>query len=273
MLKEPGIRLGLLLMLSLAGLWGPTATAAAQELVTVQAGTMPILLTAPHGGNNPVPGVPRRTDGTLVQDARTDELAAAVSSRLETLSCARPYMVIARFHRRYIDANRAPEEAYENPAAIPYYASYHGAIRQFVDEIRERYPEGALLVDLHGQGQEPTRIHRGTRNGLTVRRLLDRAGPPPLVGPQSILGRLQAAGYDVFPPNTPPPEPREDPRFNGGYTVGNYGSQQPDGIDALQLEIGARFRQEDTLQPLADQLAAAIADYLGAFSGDRPRCG
>jgi N-formylglutamate amidohydrolase len=262
----------LILLLVLAWTTASAATAQPPELVFAQSGTLPIILTAPHGGNSPVPGAPPRTRGERDQDVRTGELAEALASRLEAIFCERPYVVIALFHRRYIDANRAEAESYEHPDARPAYLAYHDSIRRFVDEIRARYPQGGILIDVHGQAEDPGRIHRGTRNGTTVSRLLARHGEESLVGRNSIAGQLQAAGYDVFPPGGPLQGAREDARYNGGYTVATYGSQHPDGIDAIQLEIGRAFRGPDTLPALTDALANAIAVFSTTYVRDQPRC-
>src|SRR5207249_9523577 len=122
-----------------------------------------------------------------------------------------------------------------------------------------------LLVDIHGEGQEPDTIHRGTQNGRTVSRLLGRQGSEALAGPARIFGWLEDAGYDVVPPTTAPPTAREDPRYVGGYTVQTYGSHQPNGIDAIQIEIGSTFRREDTMDDFAGDLAKAIAELSWLF--------
>jgi N-formylglutamate amidohydrolase len=261
------------LLLSAAWLTGDPVAAQPSELVFAQAGTMPILLTAPHGGNMRVPGVPERTTGTTTQDARTRELTEALAGRLEAVLCARPYVVIATFHRRYIDANRSEADAYEHPDVRPHYLAYHQSARRFVSEIQEQYPEGALLLDIHGQAQDPGRIHRGTNNGRSVTRLLGRYGEATLVGPNSIFGQLQAAGYDVFPPNSPVGDTREDPRWNGGYTVQTYGSHHPAGIDAIQIEIGQTFRGDTTVAGLAEHLANAIVTFAAVYLPQQQRCG
>jgi N-formylglutamate amidohydrolase len=180
--------------------------------------------------------------------------------------------VIAYFHRRYIDANRPEAEAYEHPDGRPPYLAYHQSIREFVRETRERYPEGALLLDIHGQSEDPGRIHRGTRNGTSVTRLLARYGDDALVGRNSIFGQLAAAGYNVFPPNIPPRDSREDLRWNGGYTVDAYGSHNPDGVDVIQIEIGRNFREDNTLVTMAENLANAIATFYTAYVREQPRC-
>jgi N-formylglutamate amidohydrolase len=219
-----------------------------------------------------IPGVPNRTAGTTTQDARTSELTEAVANRLTMILCERPYVVIAQFHRRYLDVNRPEPDAYEHPDARPHYLAYHQAIRRFVSEIKDRYPDGAILVDIHGQPEEASRIHRGTNNGRSVARLLDWYGDDALVGPTSIFGQLRADGYDVYPPNGPLRDAREDPRWNGGHTVSTYGSQHPDGLDAVQVEIGRDWRQSDTITRMADRLANAIAVFYTTYLSQLRRC-
>jgi hypothetical protein len=88
-----------------------------------------------------------------------------------------------------------------------------------------------------------------------------------LTGPDSICGRLTAAGYTVLP-TEPDDKAKPDPAarhplgekfFDGGYIVAHYGSDQPDGIDAIQLELG-RMRSTDTMKTARD-----IADAIAAF--------
>jgi N-formylglutamate amidohydrolase len=256
-------------------IWSMAGTNAMQtsDLVTVQAGTMPLLITAPHGGTSPVPSVPQRTAGNLLQDTRTRELTESVLSRLEGRFCEKPYSVIALFHRRYIDANRVEAEAYEHPDARPHYVAYHETIRRFVEEIRGRYPQGGILLDIHGQSSGPDTIYRGTHNTRSVTQLLARYGPAVLTGPDSIFGRLQAAGFDVFPPNTPLNEPREDAEWFTGYTIRTYGSHHTDGIDAIQIENGSNLRQPGNLDRLAQQTAEAIAVFYTTYLNGQSRCG
>jgi N-formylglutamate amidohydrolase len=259
---------------ALAIIWLAAGVGAAQtsELVFIQAGTIPIILTAPHGGNAPVPGVPERSRGTLTQDARTRELTEEISQRLETVLCERPYVVMAHFHRRYIDANRPEADAYEHPDARSHYVAYHESIRRFVNEIRERYPEGAILIDVHGQSEDPGRIHRGTRNGRTVARLIARHGDDAVAGGNSIFGQLRTAGYEIFPTSASLRDSREDRRWDGGHTVGSYGSHNPDGIDAIQIEIGRDFRQDNTSGRFVAHLADAVVTFYRTYLGGQTRC-
>lgn len=228
----------------------------------MQQGTLPILLTAPHGGTVHIDGVPDRKTGERKQDSDTYEIAVEVADRLEKRLGARPYLVAARFHRASVDANRAPAEAYEDDGAKAAYDAYHAAIAGYVKEIGAKWPGVGLLLDIHGQA-EFDGIHRGTKDGKTAARLVQRLGVDALVGKDGLFGRLAASGYAVFPPvGKPLGAPGEDPRFNGGYTVGTYGSEHEEGIDAIQVEIGPRLRKDAVARrKLIDDLSAAIADF------------
>jgi N-formylglutamate amidohydrolase len=244
-----------------------TGSAAAQSvLVDASPGTLPLLLTVPHDGTEAVPGVPRRTAGVLARDTATWRVARATADALVELLGGRPYLVAARFARRHIDANRPPEVAYESPLAAPVYDAYHERVAAYVAEVRARFPHGALLLDVHGQAAHPNVLLRGTQDGLTVPALLGRAGDAALSGPFSIFGQLAARGYPVAPaPNAPLGQPPETLGYRGGYTVVRYGSQRPSGIDAIQIEIGADWRQAATIPGLAYDLAAALAVFTTEY--------
>ena len=233
------------------------------DLVFAQAGSVPILITAPHGGAAPVPGIEEQTShaAAVGRDWRTDEIARSLMYRLEGLVGAKPYVVIAEFDRAYIDANRIEFQAFEDPKAEPYYLAYHTAIRSFVDKLRQEHP-GALLIDIHGHAKDGFRdkICRGTRDGMTVRRMAGR-GEQALTGPRSILGRLRAAGYEVYPENGPLADGEEGACYDGGYTVLTYGSHNCDGIDAIQLEIGRDLRENQAISRFTEALAAAVAVF------------
>jgi N-formylglutamate amidohydrolase len=241
----------------------PSAGAASDEFVVVQRGALPVILTAPHGGEA-MAGLPQRRGGVQLRDAHTLELTLAVAERLRAVLGAPPCVVAARFNRKAIDANRAAAEAFDDARAAPLYRAYHDAVARCVADARAQFPAGALLLDIHGQGTDRAAVFRGTQNGATVRRLLLRAGEAALSGPESVVGALAARGYAVIPDaRTMAPEARA---YQGGFTVQTY-SREPDGIDAIQLELGMALR----LRPgFADDLAEAIATFARAHLAIRP---
>jgi hypothetical protein len=254
------------------------------DLVLVQRGTLPILLTAPHGGREAIPGIdPRHLDGQAKgadgrtwggvrggADPNTDVLARRIAAEIRKLTGKDPYLVVAKFERRYVDANRPPELAFDNPNARPYYDYYHQSIRRFVDEIRASYPAG-LLIDVHGQSKDPDVLMRGTINGRAVEHLLRRAGVDAVTGPNGLFGQLEAHGFRIFPGNDVPPRGRsEDAGFNGGYALAIYGSHNRAGIDAMQLEIGASYRRTAVLDKTAREIAGALVAFHEAYLKQAP---
>ena len=267
-------------LLWLAFLAGPPARAADKtpaDLVLVQQGTLPIILTAPHGGREPIRGIAPRQDKANVEayrkwggfqrgaDMNTDSLAQGIAAEITKLTGKKPYLVVAKFSRKYIDVNRPPELGLDSPKARPYYDTYHQSVRHFIDEIRGNYPAG-LLIDVHGQSKDPDMLMRGTLNGRAVERLLRQAGVEAVTGPNGIYGQLEANGFKIFPGNDVPPRGRsEDAGFNGGYTVFIYGGHNRTGIDAVQMEFGTRYRQKAVLDKSARDAAKAIAAFHEAY--------
>jgi N-formylglutamate amidohydrolase len=149
----------------------------------------------------------------------------------------------------------------ESPQALPAYRSYHGEIERHVAELRAAFPQGALLLDIHGQSQELQTTFRGTRGGSTVKALVQRHGAAAIQGEKSILGVLASRGLEVNP-RVGAPSLEEDRRFAGGHTVHTYGSHRPQGIDAIQLEFGRSQRRRPSL---ADDLAEALAVFLTQY--------
>ena len=236
------------------------------RLVTFLAGTLPVILLAPHGGREAIPGIPVRRGHQVAQftterDSNTAESAEQVGAMLAIELGARPFLVVARFERKYIDANRAPAAAYESPAAKLYYDGYHQALGEACRRVRQRWGHG-LLLDLHGQGAEPETIFRGTDNGKSVSDLERRFGQGAFTGGGSILGQLVLKGYKIAPDGGANDLER---KYSGGFTTRTYGSYRNTGIDAIQLELGTRLRQRANLKRTAADLAEAIAVFAKRY--------
>jgi N-formylglutamate amidohydrolase len=198
-------------------------------------------------------------------DFNTDILAQGIAAEIKALTGKKVYLVMAKFQRNFIDLNRPPEIALDSAAARPYYDYYHGSIRRLINEIRTNFPAG-LLIDVHGQHDDPDVLMRGTQNGRTITRLLGRAGAPAITGPKGIFGQLETNGFKVFPANNLPVGGKsEDGGKNGGYSVVIYGSNAPNGIDAIQFEFGAKYRQKGALDKSAQDVAKAIVAFYEAY--------
>jgi N-formylglutamate amidohydrolase len=262
-----------ILILPLALLPGADARtgspAAPKNLVFVQKGTLPIIVSVPHGGTKQILGVPDRVGKGVanfhtVRDANTAEIAEAFSEALEKKLGGKPWLVIARFDRKSVDANRPPEGAYESDRAKPYYDAYHDALAAACKAVQQKHRAG-LLLDVHGQGQYPDLLCRGTRNGETVKLLRERHGWDAVVGKNSVMGRLEKAGYKVYPKCDAGESAREEPAFAGSHIVETYGSHTGYGIDAIQLEFGTSHRLRSAYPKTAADLASAVAAFYEAY--------
>ena len=236
------------------------------SLITIQKGDLPIILSAPHGGSDAIPDAPKRrgvgvTSFNSITDAGTDKLTEKLADEIEKQLGKRPYLVIAKFHRQYLDANRRPSDAYESPDSNEIYDRYHQALSNASEEVSKRWGFG-ILIDIHGQSAEPNSIFRGTRNGRTTKHLTRRFRREALIGESSLFGQLAKQGLTVVPAVNS--NDSEHGRYNGGFIVGKYGSNSGGTVDAIQLEIGKKLR----LPSRADESAIKIASAITSFADD-----
>ena len=241
-----------------------------EQLVLVSPGTLPIILSAPHGGTLKIAGVDVR-QGIGMQtgpsgfftgrDGGTSELAQATAKALESKTGKRPYLVISATHRKYLDPNRPSEIAYEDSDAAPVYQRYQGTLQKYCKEVLDKHHTG-LLLDIHGQGTSSQTVYRGTGNGKTVTRLKERFGDSAHAGDQSFFGTLHRLGWKVHPH---PGDGKEQSGFTGGYIVQTHGSHRPNGLDAMQLEFGASYRNKDKRNDTAEVLSDAIIEYITQY--------
>ncbi len=255
--------------LILASLTGHNAQAQAQpnRLVTSEPGDLPIILSAPHGGREAIVDAPVRLGKGVARfvtstDARTDLLTEKLADSLEQKLGKRPYVVIARVQRKYVDANRPATGAYESELGKVAYDTYHRALADAREKVVQRWGRG-LLLDIHGQVAEPKAIFRGTQNGKTAEHLVQRFGPAALLGETSLFGQLAKQGFPVIPAIDS--SDREHAAYNGGYIVATYGSGSGGTLDAIQLELGSELRSSQAMATTADKLATAVTAFATKY--------
>jgi predicted N-formylglutamate amidohydrolase len=242
------------------------------NLVSRHRGTMPVILTCPHGGDKQPPGVPNpRTGVGLPCDCRfetntdrfTRTITRGVAQVLFDVFGEAPHVVIANFDRAFIDANRCESDkcAFEDPDAQPFYDEYHKTIRNFVDEIRGDNGGLGLLFDIHGTTQidhDPAEVYLGTLNRRAISSLLSRDSLA-MSRRRSLPGLLREMDYAVSPkiPETLP----------GDFTLEAYGSSNADGIDAIQIEIESTLRTDDSKRDVfIEDLAYAISSLVARYA-------
>src|SRR5947207_14737135 len=115
---------GLLALSILPAAWGRDQPDTS-DLITVRRGDLPLVLSAPHGGRRPIPGVlERKGEGAIrfvtVRDENTAELTELLSKELQRRLHGKPFIVIAHFERKHLDVNRADKDAFESEQAGRY---------------------------------------------------------------------------------------------------------------------------------------------------------
>ena len=261
-------------LLLLAGLACPTL-AQNDSLISFAKGTIPVLITAPHGGNEQPSGVEKRV-GTdmagnkvesfnITKDSWTKDIAEDIQSKYIQKYGGVPYIVTAKFHRKYIDANRPEHQAFESESARIHYDSYHNKISEYIADIKQKFGQG-IMLDIHGQAQKPNEIIRGTRNGISVKNLVSSYGWNAIVGDNGFFGLLEDQGFTVEPSNTHIPtatDPTPEGSLSGGTSVKFNGSHNIFGLDAIQFEIGSDIRFSESLRnTFTDHMSDNINTFM-----------
>ena len=257
----------------------------ASDYIELLAGTLPLIISAPHGGALRPAGIPDRTNpnATTARDTNTEELARTIYDRFMARLGAAPTVVINRLHREKIDTNREIVEATEgNPFAQRAWYEWHafiGAARAQAVSSRGR----GFYIDLHGHGHTIPRLELGymitasqlassdaVLNGLaassSIRALAMtgvRTHAELLRGPTSLGTLFEAAGFPAVPSTSQRDPGAGNDYFNGGYNTGLYGSRTGGTIDGVQLESHfTGVRDTDTSR---QRFADALVDVMTAY--------
>jgi hypothetical protein len=250
-------------------------------LVQQHRGTLPIILTAPHGGSARPAQVsvrkdaetPRGCDFQINRDNETLPITEAVAQKILDMTGLSPYVVIAQYHRKYIDANRSEACAFTDPDARPFYTEYHNRVAEYVTEVLRQNLGRGFLFDIHGTqviASDPADIYFGTANGASLPPGFDRRN---LFMQHGIHGLFKASrhrtgadgqgpifSYRVSPADETTPETSA---VSGGFTVRHYGAV----ISSIQVEIADTVRNDPATRDfcVAD-LASAMVNFVRRYA-------
>jgi len=262
-----------LLVLAWSLTQGPVAETPprAAEFVVLQEGTLPLVLSAPHGGTHKPATAPGRTRGVTTLDGGTRELSLCVADELERLLHARPFVVATSIHRSKVDLNRAEADATEvDGLGAQVWREYHAALERATKAARKLRDGRALVIDVHGHAHEEPLVELGF--ALDAQQLAlddetlarerwfgeERVDVPWVRGARSLGARLAEAGLPALPCPTRP-HPDGKPYFNGGYIVRRHRDAT---LRAVQLEFPPAARAREHRAETAAQVARALAEVL-----------
>jgi N-formylglutamate amidohydrolase len=231
------------------------------------AGNLPLIISAPHGGDLSPSELPNRTNTstytvTTDSDLYTDNLARAIRTAAFNRYGRYPHVIICDVSRTKVDCNREIiEGAQNNTNTQTLWREFHAFLDIARQQVSNNYGRG-LYIDLHGHGHAIQRNEIGYNlsdsllfkptlsssddNNSTIYALSVRSRQNfnDLVrGNLSLGALLEKRGYPCIPsPANPNPGTNSagvtNNYFNGGYNVETYGTSSANGgtIDAIQIE-------------------------------------
>jgi hypothetical protein len=256
-------------------------------------GELPVVISAPHGGERLPAEIPDRTYGVTSNDLNTQELTRAVRAALIERTGMSPHVVISRLRRQKLDPNREVAEAAQgNQYAEQSWSEFHGFIELAEAEVERNYGSG-LYIDMHGHGHPIPRLELGYLLGSedlgrsdasldatafaeksSLRALAETSGLPfsQLVRGPTSFGALIADRSVRAVPSPGEPDPGSDPYFSGGYNTARHGSRDGGTMSGIQIEhhyAGLRDTSANR-QAYAAILADVIIEYLEVHYGFVP---
>lgn len=271
-----------LLLFSAASL----AAQSLEQLIEVRQGTLPVVLTVPHGGGMRPESMLARRYGITGSDSNTIPLALLISEELTLRYGAKPHLIISHLHRSRLDPNREIKEAAQGDAtAEAAWHRFHDSAQAASDTVAKKHGLG-LLLDIHGHRHVDQRVELGylvradqlrasdpeleadlSLIANSSIRDLDRRSPATfaalLRGSHSLGSLLEARGFRSVPsPDKPHPGIMAG-YFSGAYTVAAHGSRDGGSVSAIQIECpwnGLRDKPENQRR-----FARALAEALGVY--------
>lgn len=218
-------------------------------------GNAPIILSAPHGGDELPNDIKTRTSGVFDKDDYTYELIEQIVEEFYKQTKLTPYAVIADISRKKVDINREASEAYEDKKASIPYNQFHDFIKSSKKEINEKFKRG-LYIDIHGQSHPKGYLEFGyllhnsvlKSHDSLLKEHIDESSIKALSnsskecfidqlrGPRSMGSLMSNEGYDSIP-SIKLPYASDDNYFEGAYDTIRHGSLNGGNISGIQIEF------------------------------------
>ena len=260
-----------------------------ENYIEYYAGNLPIILSAPHGGQLTPDEISDRTYGTFVTDLNTYELTKTIMDTMIVRFGGYPHVILCKLKITKLDANRdSIEAAQENKYALRAWQEYHHYIEVAKKKITNDQGSG-LFLDIHGHGKNPDGFYdlRTWLGYLISSEELDQSDGllntnsyqskssisawvdsssysfiEVLRGKVSFGSILDSLGYKSLPSiNDLSPDGMR--YFSGGYNTARHGSRSGGVISSIQIELpkpGIRDNQS-TWSSYSKALNSTISKY------------
>lgn len=123
-----------------------------QTYFEIGTGSVPVILSCPHGGLLKPEFIPNRSNGVIKSDTRTYIISKKIIEDLKSKNID-IYYILSKIHRSKIDFNRPPtgNTAFDDSSieAQKIHFLYHNYISKFSQDCISKYNK-CLFIDFHG---------------------------------------------------------------------------------------------------------------------------
>lgn len=257
-------------------------------------GTMPLVISVPHGGTLNLGEVADRScEGAVtVTDSYTKELAMEIADQLQKFKGQLPYLVICNLIRKDIDQNRDKSEAtcgdsrMEGPWEV-----FHSQIDDAIDEAISKFGH-CIYIDLHGHGHPEQRLELGYMlSDKELKEIYQTKQTPAkqhslsnyltaskgtlelhdlLFGPEAFGTLMAKEGFPAVP-SAQDPFPQEGQKyFNGGYNTRRYTAANRPQVVGWQIESNMKGVRDKAGRPVfAAAFTKVITQYIEQVSAHK----
>ena len=260
--------------------------------VEYQVGTLPIIISVPHGGDVQPPSIPDRmcNNPVSVTDAFTIETAIEIKNRLYAITGCYPHLIISHLKRTKLDPNRnLADGACGDSAAAIAWNEFHNFIAGARNTANQQYSNNTFFLDLHGHGHPIQRIELGyllydyeldlSDSILNTNQYIINSSIQNLVssninnythaqllrGPLSFGSLLENYHFPSVPSQSIPAPGTTTNYFSGGYITANHTCYSPGvNINGLQMELNYLGIRDSSLNRMnfAIAFSEVIIQYM-----------
>jgi len=238
-----------------------------KDYFNYERGTIPLLISVPHGGSFKVENIPDRASGIYGVDKETVSLAFDLIENINKVfqfnskNVKSPSYIISKVERLKIDFNRKESEAFHKKSSLAkeIYQFYHSKINELISYNLNEFKR-SLLIDIHGferakrpKGFRDVELVLGTKNLETM--FKDKISKQDRG--KNFRGKIVKKFNELNIPIAPGHPRRREYVLTGGYIVQKYGASRIKNSQAIQIEFSDTIRlydeklREKTLNSLA----------------------
>ena len=233
------------------------------KYIEYHSGSLPIILSASHGGWMEPTEIPDRTQGVTAIDTNTYQLTKVIMDTLTARFGGKPHVILCLLKRLKLDVNREVIEAAEgNIYGERAWEEYHHYLDIAKELVTVNHGSG-IVFDIHGHGENPDGYYdlrtwlgyliKGYELDLTdeelntidfknkssIKVLADSSSHSfinILRGETSFGSIMDSLGYECVP-SVNALGPAGSRYFSGGYITARHGSSEEGIISAIQIEL------------------------------------